>query len=243
MKGKKKLKFKCKAKIVEAVEKNLVFQAPIRVEKQTFQHKVAKTRKLKFKKTKEMNTTQSNVPLIDAEYEYNNETSQKNQNKKKTSIPKRVHQIPEIHEYGPEIDGYRYIAFNKEEIPSLKEDVSSSELTNSDIEDSENHTDDTINSPFETYLLQWQKIIHGGKVESVPLPVHSGLFKDVNLENVRRFLYSKSIAKLERIRWHPDKMRILLKDNEKLEDREITHVFQTINTVYENWDMPFKTPA
>lgn len=235
MKTERKLKFKCKAKIVEAVEKNHIFKAPVKVEKPVSQLDVEKPRRLRFKKSKNIIVQPDYVPPQRDEEDHSTPDA-KNDGLllREEIIHNKINYIPEMYEYGPGINGYQYIAFNREDIPDMDERSTLSESTDCEIEESVDV--EFKESPFESYLYQWRDIISGKSIQGVPIPVRSGLLKDVNVGNVKEFLYSKPIVKLERIRWHPDKMRILLKNGPQLDDEDITHVFQTINSVYENWD-------
>lgn len=162
-----------------------------------------------------------------------------NYRKKRSSRPL------EIHHYTSNIDGYPFIAFHKKEIP-----VEASVCTPiSDAgEDDENETEDSNYSACEEqnndmydyskYVNLWESLGNGTFYGYVPLPVGTDDIEDVNEANVRDFVKTILNAKCERVRWHPDRMKVVLNNTLKWDacmEKDVTHVFQVVNSVYENW--------
>ncbi|KAH8805572.1 hypothetical protein F5884DRAFT_679422 [Xylogone sp. PMI_703] len=103
---------------------------------------------------------------------------------------------------------------------------------------------------WDSYLRKWSTLTDGAlkkvTVRSIPWPVESGDYRDVNaLELKRFFLYAPSsgqptetqlgkVLKLERVRWHPDKIQQKLggQDVEESVIRQVTAVFQTIDQLW-----------
>lgn len=100
------------------------------------------------------------------------------------------------------------------------------------------------------YTTKWETIAKAPPGEtaiaSIPWPVESGRRKDVSLEAIRRFLlYAPSAGqptesqlgrtlKLERVRWHPDKIQQKLGGQAVGEDvmQAVTEVFQVIDRLW-----------
>lgn len=138
-----------------------------------------------------------------------------------------------VHEYGPDVNGYKFIAFSENEIPEPKIEI---HVKNDDYENydgSEAHND---KYNYKLYISLWNDIEKGITYETLPLPLFSDNFEDLNEKNIKEFLNTKLKLKIERVRWHPDKMRGLLIGNNlwgpEIESK-VTRVFQTINRVYE----------
>ncbi|PQE21132.1 Reticulocyte-binding 2 like a protein [Rutstroemia sp. NJR-2017a BVV2] len=102
---------------------------------------------------------------------------------------------------------------------------------------------------WQTYIKKWEELgINSAKVAvaSIPWPVESGSRKDINPEEIRRFfLYAPSsgqpteaqltkVLKLERIRWHPDKIQQKLggQDVDEAVMQAVTAVFQIIDRMW-----------
>ena len=103
---------------------------------------------------------------------------------------------------------------------------------------------------WDSYNKKWDDLGKGGLTEvaiaSIPWPVESGKRKDVELKEVERFFLNaptggqpteaqltKSL-KLERIRWHPDKIQQKLGGQDVNEDviQAVTAVFQVIDRMW-----------
>jgi hypothetical protein len=103
---------------------------------------------------------------------------------------------------------------------------------------------------WETYVKKWEELAKGGQtkveVASIPWPAESGKRKDVGAKEVERFfLYAPTSGqpteaqlsktlKLERIRWHPDKIQQKLggQDVEESVIQGVTEVFQIIDRMW-----------
>jgi hypothetical protein len=100
------------------------------------------------------------------------------------------------------------------------------------------------------YVKKWEQLAMGDgskvAIASMPWPVESGERKDVGTKEIERFfLYAPSsgqptetqlskVLKLERIRWHPDKIQQKLggQDVEELVIQGVTEVFQIIDRMW-----------
>lgn len=211
------------AKLIKTVEENLP-EPPAGNQKDLSSHIVTNSRKLKFKNKTENKRSQSmNFPVADT-------MPRKLKLKRKPMVTKPAKvDIGEIFEYGE--GEYRFIAFDKNDIPEEKE----TEPPKPEEGSTHVYYEDEL---FRSYLDQWQDIIKTKNRDSFQLvfPVRSGKFEDVTMHKVAQFLKSKSIVKLERIRWHPDKINLLLKDKIEIDWDQIRHTFQIINYLYENWE-------
>lgn len=102
---------------------------------------------------------------------------------------------------------------------------------------------------WDTYTKKWEQLgTAGGNVAiaSIPWPVESGHRKDVDLEAIERFfLYAPTagqpteaslskVLKVERVRWHPDKIQQKLggQDVEEVVIQAVTEVFQVIDRMW-----------
>ncbi|KAL3423604.1 hypothetical protein PVAG01_05351 [Phlyctema vagabunda] len=102
---------------------------------------------------------------------------------------------------------------------------------------------------WEHYIKKWEGLARGGSkvaIASIPWPVESGRYKDVRLEEVERFFLNApsagqpsesefgKILKLERVRWHPDKIQQKLggQDVEEVVIQAVTAVFQVIDRMW-----------
>ena len=102
---------------------------------------------------------------------------------------------------------------------------------------------------WDAYLQKWEELAKGGStvaVASIPWPVEGGKRKDVGTKEIERFfLYAPSsgqptetqlsnVLKLERIRWHPDKIQQKLggQDVEESVIQGVTEVFQIIDRMW-----------
>ncbi|QPG74963.1 hypothetical protein FOA43_002302 [Brettanomyces nanus] len=143
-------------------------------------------------------------------------------------------------EYGPKINGYRFVATKPDEV--IEE-----EILKEDNPDNRHYEDTPMSEipessyTYSTYNDLWMKITQSGKLPGfIPLPVETNSPEDLNDTNVARFIESKTRAKNERIRWHPDKMIVRLQKlgvTDRISPdykRIVTRVFQIINRVYNN---------
>lgn len=103
---------------------------------------------------------------------------------------------------------------------------------------------------WETYTRKWEELGNGGSnkvaITSIPWPVESGKHADVKLKDIERFfLHAPSagqptetqlakILKVERFRWHPDKIQQKLggQDVDKTVMQAVTVVFQVIDQMW-----------
>jgi len=103
---------------------------------------------------------------------------------------------------------------------------------------------------WDAYTKRWEELGKGGStkvhIASIPWPVESGRRKDVALKEIERFfLYAPTagqpteaqlskVLKLERVRWHPDKIQQKLggQDVEESVIQAVTEVFQVIDRMW-----------
>lgn len=102
---------------------------------------------------------------------------------------------------------------------------------------------------WEAYTSKWEKVSKGGEkvhIASIPWPTESGSRKDIDAKQIERFfLYASTggqptegqlskVLKVERVRWHPDKIQQKLGGQDVGEDvmQAVTAVFQAIDTMY-----------
>lgn len=131
-------------------------------------------------------------------------------------------------------DGYGLLAFDESEIPDTFDSNSDSFLDSSS-ENCSTDENDGVNYQYSyhTYLKRWKDIENGMKYDFLPLPIDS---VDLNIETVTAFIGSSKNLKQERIRWHPDRMKNILKRNGMLNtqnEHKVTQVFQVINEAFE----------
>ena len=102
---------------------------------------------------------------------------------------------------------------------------------------------------WEAYIGKWEELAKGAAkvaIASIPWPVESGKRKDVTTKEIERFfLYAPTsgqpteaqlskVLKLERVRWHPDKIQQKLggQDVEESVIQGVTEVFQIIDRMW-----------
>jgi hypothetical protein len=103
---------------------------------------------------------------------------------------------------------------------------------------------------WDAYVKKWEELGRGGHakvaIASIPWPVESGRRKDVSSKNVERFfLFAPTsgqptesqlgkVLKLERVRWHPDKIQQKLggQDVDEAVIKAVTGVFQIIDQMW-----------
>ncbi|ESZ90321.1 hypothetical protein SBOR_9291 [Sclerotinia borealis F-4128] len=102
---------------------------------------------------------------------------------------------------------------------------------------------------WDNYIKKWEELGKNSSkvaIASIPWPVESGSRKDVKLEEIRRFfLYAPSSGqpteshitktlKLERVRWHPDKIQQKLggQDVDEGVMQAVTAVFQIVDGMW-----------
>lgn len=103
---------------------------------------------------------------------------------------------------------------------------------------------------WDAYIEKWGKLGKGNMeniaIASIPWPVESGKRKDIGAREVERFfLYAPTagqpteaqltkVLKLERVRWHPDKIQQKLGGQSVSEEvmQAVTAVFQVIDTLW-----------
>lgn len=142
------------------------------------------------------------------------------------------HPYPHIFQYGPEINGYRFIATQPDDIiEKISKKSNSSEL------ESDSGTDSDL-WDYPAYQKQWFSLKPGQSLD-IPLPVATDTLDDVTPENLLDFLGSDENIRTERIRWHPDKMIIRLKSLGITEQsmpgctKVVTRIFQELNKLYD----------
>ena len=103
---------------------------------------------------------------------------------------------------------------------------------------------------WDAYVKKWEQLGKGGHkniaIASIPWPVESGRRRDVTSEEVQQFfLFAPTsgqptesqlgkVLKLERVRWHPDKIQQKLggQDVEEAVIQAVTEVFQIIDQLW-----------
>jgi hypothetical protein len=103
---------------------------------------------------------------------------------------------------------------------------------------------------WEAYIQRWEKLGEGGAqqvhIASIPWPTESGSKNDIDKKEIERFfLYASTggqpteaqlikVLKVERVRWHPDKIQQKLGGQNVSEDiiQAVTAVFQVIDTMW-----------
>ncbi|GME76741.1 unnamed protein product [Ambrosiozyma monospora] len=163
-------------------------------------------------------------------------------------------------EYGPKINGYRFVSLNPNEDDDTFNGTNYTKHTsrpdiNAGYRQSLPKTDwpnqyDPYKSEkyrgakhdtqynYDAYCDMWDKLLSSTErcKGSVPLPVKSNKIDDLNTVSVGEFLVHRDNVKKERIRWHPDPMLNRLKtvgfDKADVESL-VTQVFQVLNDVYE----------
>ena len=103
---------------------------------------------------------------------------------------------------------------------------------------------------WETYTRKWEDLAKGGSrkvaIASIPWPVESERRKDVEREEIERFFLHaptsgqptetqlSKVLKVERVRWHPDKIQQKLggQDVEESVLQGVTEVFQIIDRIW-----------
>lgn len=103
---------------------------------------------------------------------------------------------------------------------------------------------------WDAYLKKWEELGKGGQakvaIASMPWPVESGKRRDVSSAEVQRFfLFAPTsgqpteaqlgkVLKLERVRWHPDKIQQKLggQDVEEAVIQAVTEVFQIVDQLW-----------
>lgn len=99
---------------------------------------------------------------------------------------------------------------------------------------------------WDTYLSAWSKLGKGSS--HIPWPVQSGRQVDIEAKEIEKFFLNaptggkpdradiKQILKVERVRWHPDKIQQKLggQATEKETIQAVTAVFQIIDKLYTN---------
>lgn len=205
-------------------------------DKQSEDIKHFKSKRLFFKKEKE-----EKFSLASDDHQDNKDVEGIETNKPLKNISFKRPRI--IYEYGEGEDGYKFLAFDKEEVKKFEEEQKPDEYYDTSSEESceidytsEEESDPTTYD-YRRYLSIWNEIEQGIGYDSIPLPVHSNNIDDLNKDIVKEFLKTHLNMRRERIRWHPDKMKHRLQrfgiwDNEM--EKEVTHVFQIINQAFEN---------
>lgn len=103
---------------------------------------------------------------------------------------------------------------------------------------------------WHAYIQKWEDLGKGGTtkiaIASIPWPVESGRRRDVELKEIERFFLQAPTAgqpteaqlgkvlKVERVRWHPDKIQQKLGGQDVSEDvlQAVTAVFQVIDRMW-----------
>ncbi|GMM27602.1 hypothetical protein DAMA08_003180 [Martiniozyma asiatica (nom. inval.)] len=221
----------------------------------------AKVQKLKFKNSKVKKSAKNAAGNVDSDNDnanaYANVLYNANDEDIEIEVPfystrksfqkEFIHKPSDVKEYGPSVNGYRFIAFNSDQIPACegsdtKEDKfksSSSEDENEDNQFEDDSFKEKELSPYEQYLLCWERMLNGESSMCVPLPVIPAVWENVSFNSVMNFIPTKKLVQKERIRWHPDKMVNVLKKYKKYKDGDdvkVTHLFQVLNEVFEKWN-------
>lgn len=102
---------------------------------------------------------------------------------------------------------------------------------------------------WDAYTQKWETLAKAEEkvnILSIPWPVESGSKKDISVKEIERFLLFASsggqptesqlskVLKVERVRWHPDKIQQKLGGQDISEDvmQAVTAVFQAIDTLW-----------
>lgn len=155
-----------------------------------------------------------------------------------------------VFQYGNDVNGYKFVAFNEGQIPNSKTNLEEESLSEESNETGISEEDDisprcpenpdlnfTACYKYTTYRAWWDEAEAGFKCNMLALPVKSNLMDDVTRENVLDFLKIKDVIRKERVRWHPDRMKLILSKKglwNNMIERNVTHVFQVINDAYES---------
>ncbi|CDK25978.1 unnamed protein product [Kuraishia capsulata CBS 1993] len=191
-----------------------------------------------------------------AEFNGDTEYSESPEVSEPTLRPRTRVKMPSV-EYGPEINGYRFVRSVNEEAfefttkPHVNND-------DDDILHSDSHSHSDSDSVSETssnshpasaesedelsFTHAWSYEDYNRHWESAPSeiawPVASNHPADLSVESIRSFLDNgrlKKRLKTERVRWHPDKM--MVGRSEELKEK-VTFTFQCINSI---WDECLKS--
>lgn len=193
--------------------------------------------RLKFKKA----TTKGEQSVDVLRYGETNEEVETRLPPKKSSRTKRPNKL---YHFGKDTNGYTFIAFTEDDVPTVNDSRLNIDEIDSDSEyetESESEQEGCSDSgyTYKQYVTDWGCIENGETCEFVPFPVRSNKVDNVNADNVKNFLKKKKIIKQERIRWHPDKMKSVLNKDGMWNDQisnDVTFVFQIINQVYESFN-------
>lgn len=156
---------------------------------------------------------------------------------KSAEIPSSTSTQPvEVEEYGKPIDGYRFVAINKSEIPENSDE----EVEQESAEEYQEWTRQGGSFSYDDYVELWETIDETEQLPGyIPLPTLANSWENLDSKNIAAFLGSSDNIRLERIRWHPDKMIPRLQrmgvSSEVCSGYEdvVTKVFQLINEVYD----------
>lgn len=163
---------------------------------------------------------------------------------------------PEAQEYiewGPEINGYRFVAEpNRPQYYRQRHNLVQSDAKDTyewsylSLPDFVSNAEDYLDrkntgepnedkeSYYDQYFHRWEDIRRDGK-GLIIFPVKGN--SDLSINNIKDFIETSSnypkALKIERIRWHPDKMARVLKIRDKEITEKITKCFQLINELWE----------
>jgi hypothetical protein len=158
----------------------------------------------------------------------------------------------EWEEWGPSINGYRFVGrkdckkyYRQRHRFVTDTGCEGYDWSYMEIPDYKPRLDDTEETKesksyiYDQYYKDWEKIKANGE-KSIIYPLASATDMLI-LENVESFLRTSSdyerVLKIERIRWHPDKMLSVLGVKEDIESEllkaKVTNTFQIINSLYE----------
>lgn len=232
--------------------------------------RVRKSNRLRFKTQKNMKVEvpklKKNIsPTISPEPEQESEHLPKEQppNLRNTNS---FNDPNEFIEWGPFINGYRFVGAKdgkplqfKKRHTLVNEDYRKSDTYNWSYMElpSFKSSSDTLEEKYgkngtaadefgyDEYFKEWEYIKENG-LRDIVFPVPHQDYDELNKGNVQNFLQSSNeeyfnVLKIERIRWHPDKMiRTLKLDvNDKMYKElsdKITKTFQIINQLWEEYN-------
>ncbi|TID25462.1 hypothetical protein CANINC_002940 [Pichia inconspicua] len=231
------------SQVEKDVKKSHVISANISRTENGKQHKIpkgsqrsepiSKLKRLTFKKKKKRDTTPA-AKISEVEETYFSVER----------LPEKACFRPsKIIEFKKGEDGYGLIAFDESEIPDIIPDSEfQSDCWTDSISDESSQTEgieepkENLHYSYKKYLLLWKDIKAGVKNEFLPLPVYQA--NELNVRAVTDFVIDLNNLKHERIRWHPDKMKNILKKSGMLNnenEHKVTQVFQVVNEAFENF--------
>ncbi|KAH3675446.1 hypothetical protein WICMUC_002735 [Wickerhamomyces mucosus] len=212
-----------------------------------------KDNRLRFKNTNVKKSTpqKQSEPNGSRVIEHDEIISTTHHSEPKIPYTQHTHDFPSDRyiEWGPAINGYKFIAASANKPLFYKPRSSANYLIrsydwsymalpsykslNDEIEAKyrDGRDDECLMKNYDEYFKKWKDSIKTG---NLIYPTNNLITK----EEILRFFESSAqpllkVVKLERIRWHPDRFINVIKDNYELKE-QVTEVFQIINSIYED---------